>query len=132
MELLDEGGGGGVLKEGVEAGRWIIEYHGPDLSVTHQDHPQQTLMLTADGFELQPPTSETARTFALPPPPRLTVCAAALSFEELVCVCVRAAALLFEELVCVCVSLSHTHLSCIQTLSFSHTRTHTHIHTQTK
>ena len=117
MELLDEGGGGGVLKEGVEAGRWIIEYHGPDLSVTHQDHPQQTLMLTADGFELQPPTSETARTFALPPPPRLTVCAAALSFEELVCVCV---------------SLSLTHLSCIQTLSFSHTRTHTHIHTQTK
>ena len=34
------------------AGKWELKHDRGDILVTHQNHPQQTLLLQADGFEL--------------------------------------------------------------------------------
>ena len=42
------------------AGEWTLSYHGPDISIVHLRHPQQTLRLGADGVELEPAPSTMA------------------------------------------------------------------------
>jgi hypothetical protein len=60
--------GSHVPEERVRAGYWQIEYHGPDISVTHQDFPEQKLFLDGDGFSLSAPASDIARMFNILPP----------------------------------------------------------------
>ena len=43
-----------------DTGEWTLSYHGPDISVAHQRHPEQTLRLDAEGIELEPAPSGTA------------------------------------------------------------------------
>lgn len=65
--------GRSVPQGGVQAGRWFLEYHGPNISVTHQDHPDQQLLLDAEGFQLHPGVSSTALLLDLPHLPTLKV-----------------------------------------------------------
>jgi hypothetical protein len=65
--------GRSVPQGGVPAGRWFLEYHGPNISVSHEDHPDQQLLLDAEGFELHPGISPTALLLDLPHLPTLKV-----------------------------------------------------------
>lgn len=58
---LDAGEGEMVPHDGLRAGRWIVQFHGPDLSVAHLDHEEQHLVLDADGFKLTAPPSAVAQ-----------------------------------------------------------------------
>lgn len=69
----DPAAGRCLPQDGLKAGHWHLEYHGPNISVRHQDHPQMCVVLDADGFELQPGASPTAVIFDLPRPPTLKV-----------------------------------------------------------
>ena len=75
VSALDEAPNAGrcLPQGGLDAGRWHLAYHGPNISVVHKDHPHLPLLLDADGFELQPGASPTAIIFDLPRPPILKV-----------------------------------------------------------
>jgi hypothetical protein len=49
-----------MLSRVIAAGEWTLSYHGPDISIVHNMHPQQTLRLGADGVELEPAPSAIA------------------------------------------------------------------------
>jgi hypothetical protein len=64
-----------------DTGEWTLSYHGPDISVAHQRHPEQTLRLDADGMELLPAPSAMAQLLGLELPANPVI---KVQFEHLV------------------------------------------------
>ncbi len=67
QSVTDLGSNGQLLSAaGLKGGPWNIEIQGPNILISHGDHPDQHIVLDGDGFSFTPALSGVELLFGLP------------------------------------------------------------------